>query len=87
MLRILSSMDIELLLQQRIDGDVQIERKSRRSIDAEAAVDIETPRALDEAIDLAPAELKRLRVTRLVDVPGSLAFVVTRHVGLVILLQ
>ena len=53
-------------------------------IDAEAAVDVEAPRALDKAIDLAPAELKRLRVSRLVDVPGSLTFVVAWHAPLVL---
>ena len=51
-------MNIELLLQERIDRVVEIERKARGTIDAEAPVDIETAWALDKRSILLRLSLK-----------------------------
>lgn len=60
---------VEFLLQQVVDGDVEVERRAGRRIDTEAAVDVEAARALEEVLEPVPAQLEGLARAGREDVP------------------
>jgi hypothetical protein len=54
----LRPVDIELLLEERIDGDVQREGRSRGRANAQAAIQVEAPWAFEEEVELLRLSLK-----------------------------
>lgn len=77
------AVHVELLLEQRVDGAVQVERVARRPPDAEAAVQVETARALQEQVDLAPAEPEGFGGVRREEVTGAARVVVLGHTNFI----
>jgi hypothetical protein len=65
---------VELGLQQRIDGAVEVEREAPRAVDAEPSVYVEAARALDEAVDLRARDFEGL--------PAGINYLLPRLYGL-----
>jgi hypothetical protein len=73
------SVNVEFLLEKRIDGRIQIEREPRRLSNPKPTVDVETSRAGHEVCDLRATELVGLFAFRIEDIFGSFAGVVEGH--------
>src|SRR4051812_14688069 len=76
-------MNVEFLLEKRIHRAIQIEWKSGGTSNAQLAIKIKAQRAVEEEVDLGPADPEWFRAVRIKESFCSAWIVIVRHEDMV----